>query len=344
MDDRQVVGTLRELQQLQQSFDISRGFDFTDALNALGENAIREDILLQFSALALCGEVGELANNIKKTVRAKLLNQEESSHRDGARHELGDVLAYLLKMSNLLNEDLTLRYLQQMCENALRFSAKTKVASGVVAIVGPSGAGKSTTVRKLAERLGGVRHFLENAPANPFLATAQSDSSTPDLTYQSQDWFARQQEEFLAGVVPGELAILDQDPAAITLVYSRRLWQAEMLTLDHYEHFLARLLELELSLGRRLGNRLMILLDAPAEVLWERARHRTGGDPGIDWFKDLRLRFLEVYEAVPNCVIVDSHKFSPEDIIDTVTTQIERKLALPIGRAVSGGEMRGRRS
>ena len=68
--------------------------------------------LLLFTCTALAGETGELANAVKKAIRAEMLNQSPELHLIKARSELADVLAYLLKMTNILGDDLETRYLE----------------------------------------------------------------------------------------------------------------------------------------------------------------------------------------------------------------------------------------
>jgi deoxyadenosine/deoxycytidine kinase/NTP pyrophosphatase (non-canonical NTP hydrolase) len=319
------VGTLlRDLQQLQQRFDTSRGFDFGDGLETLSAKS-RETLLVQFIALALSGEVGELANDVKKVVRARLLGSEHANWEQ-ASGELGDILAYLLKMANVLQDDLVMRYLLQMCENALRFPAIGDAFSRVITLVGPSGAGKSTAVAALAAYYRTAKHYLEEPSNNPHLSERIFAASGDVAAYQSQHWFMSHQESFVASLGSSDLAIIDQDPAAITLIYSRMLWERKILSAEQFEGFLKRLLDLEIDLGTRLGNRTMILLDADPKVLWQRARQRMQGQFDVAWFANLRERFLRVYGNAPGCILLPTDSLSPAGLLKELVSIVDKKI------------------
>lgn len=70
--------------------------------------------------LALCGEVGELANIIKKIDRGDL-DPSSAKVRMDMSMELADVLTYVLNLSALLKIDLLRAYEQKCIENEHRF-------------------------------------------------------------------------------------------------------------------------------------------------------------------------------------------------------------------------------
>jgi NTP pyrophosphatase (non-canonical NTP hydrolase) len=79
--------------------------------------------ILNFLALAICGEAGELANFVKKAWRGDELDLE------AIRDEIADIRIYLEHLSRLLNIDL-----DRACENKLdevdeRLTVKERAAA-----------------------------------------------------------------------------------------------------------------------------------------------------------------------------------------------------------------------
>jgi NTP pyrophosphatase (non-canonical NTP hydrolase) len=69
-------------------------------------------------ALALCGEVGEVANVVKKLQRGSL---EEGEARDLLKGELADVFIYLLNCCAIARIDLAEAYFEKQKFNGERF-------------------------------------------------------------------------------------------------------------------------------------------------------------------------------------------------------------------------------
>lgn len=76
-------------------------------------------------ALAMCGEVGEFANVIKKIERGSL-DLSQASTRVAVASELTDVLVYLLNLAGLMNIDLTATYEAVRRNNERRFTAERR--------------------------------------------------------------------------------------------------------------------------------------------------------------------------------------------------------------------------
>jgi deoxyadenosine/deoxycytidine kinase/NTP pyrophosphatase (non-canonical NTP hydrolase) len=304
---------LRDLQVLQRHFDESRGFNF--------EGKATKESLLQFSVLALCGEVGELANKIKKDVRAKMLDSTGTAGEDAAG-ELGDILAYLLKVANLLDEDLSVRYLRQMCENTLRFASQPSNKKSVVVLAGPSGAGKSTAVALLLERLPSLARYLEETEGNHYLYEALG-AGGHSAVFKSQQWFLESQRKFVETTVDQSLVLMEQDPVAIVLIYAEKFFAEQKLQREEYAFLLQELLQLSMAMGSVRSSRLTIVLDAPGEVLHRRVSARSRVVPPKSWFEDVRSRFLALYSGKPNCVIVDTSLKSPAQIATGLWNRIE---------------------
>ena len=82
------------------------------------------DMELQYLALALGGEAGELQNLIKKIIRRK--NHTDGHSQDGMEaevpHEMVDVMYYLFRMAALLNIDLEKAFDEKMEINRKRYN------------------------------------------------------------------------------------------------------------------------------------------------------------------------------------------------------------------------------
>src|SRR5208283_4075235 len=82
------------------------------------------DMELQYLALALGGEAGELQNLIKKIVRRK--HHTEGHSEDGMEndlpHEMVDVMYYLFRIAALLDIDLDKAFVEKMEINKARYN------------------------------------------------------------------------------------------------------------------------------------------------------------------------------------------------------------------------------
>src|SRR5947209_347056 len=110
LDDPILEPALRVLQELQAEFDRDHGLDF-DRYSVLTDQS------RTFTGLALAGEVGELANALKKAQRAMWRGEDPTPHLRLASEEIGDIFAYLLKLATLLRVDLAEVYLTTMSNN-----------------------------------------------------------------------------------------------------------------------------------------------------------------------------------------------------------------------------------
>jgi NTP pyrophosphatase (non-canonical NTP hydrolase) len=78
---------------------------------------------ITFMALALCGEVGELANIIKKVARGTA-EMTDAKTRYDIQMEMADAFTYLLDLSILLGVDLEKAYYHKRALNEKRFGPK----------------------------------------------------------------------------------------------------------------------------------------------------------------------------------------------------------------------------
>ncbi len=82
------------------------------------------DMELQYLALALGGEAGELQNLVKKIVRRNNHTKghtEEGMEKD-LPHEMVDVMYYLFRMADLLEIDLEKAFIEKMEINRKRYN------------------------------------------------------------------------------------------------------------------------------------------------------------------------------------------------------------------------------
>jgi NTP pyrophosphatase (non-canonical NTP hydrolase) len=93
------------------------------------KNNFNRDIFL--NTVLLCGEVGELAQVLKKVHwmteqerndgEAAITREEAlAEHRESLGQELADCLAYIFKLANYIGVDLQEAYLKKMAENVER--------------------------------------------------------------------------------------------------------------------------------------------------------------------------------------------------------------------------------
>lgn len=89
--------------------DSDRWFGDTQAPGDLGHHV-----------LALCGEVGELANYVKK-VQRRSLSLSDANTRHDVVMEVADIFTYLLNIAGIMNIDLERVYNIKRSENERRF-------------------------------------------------------------------------------------------------------------------------------------------------------------------------------------------------------------------------------
>ncbi len=84
-----------------------------------------------------------------------------------------------------------------------------------------------------------------------------------------------------------------------------------------YSSLFASLLEIEEVLQLWKCPRIVLFLDAPAEVLRQRVLQRFGNlrPPEVEWFERLRARFVEIRNLFPNAVTASTVDLSPEQVI-----------------------------
>ena len=105
---------LKELISLQQKFDGRHKTNFPWD-QSISENDLR---MLEYLALALCGESGEVANAVKKVIRGDITYEQQ---REAVISEIVDVLIYVMKFAYQMGFDLETAYHQKMEYNESKF-------------------------------------------------------------------------------------------------------------------------------------------------------------------------------------------------------------------------------
>jgi deoxyadenosine/deoxycytidine kinase len=182
-----------------------------------------------------------------------------------------------------------------------------------LSIFGPSGVGKTTTTKLLARN---YSVFIETTEGNPHLEgllTGKADFNA----MANQEWFLNRVEKHIAGANPRLPLILDQDPAAIVLAYSRMFLDEGKISEAQYDLLLQRLLKIEEILQAWQSPRMVLFLDAPAEVLHERALRCSGTSrtPPLEWFERVRGYFVELFPFFPNVFSVSTADLGPEQVV-----------------------------
>lgn len=293
--------TLAHLQLLQSQFDSACGFDFPAADTEPHASLHR----IEFAALALCGEAGEVANLVKKTRRATWLGRPSEPEPAALADELADVLAYTLKLANLLGVDLQESYERKMDQNRQRFGQPARVLT----VMGPPGSGKSSAVKALAKRFPA---YVEEPARNPMLRLLSW--RTYDEALASQLWFLETLSRVIETADRAKPLVVDQDPRAIVAVYGSLLTEQGHLPIRAVEEMQALLVEVEAALGQWEAGRRTVLLDAEPDILAARVRQRDERSAGVDWLELVRSRFLVETSQLSEARILRTDEMAIDDV------------------------------
>lgn len=111
--------TLQELIKIQMEFDKKHGWAIDHDQSDLGTflDSLSDDIL------GLVGEVGELANIVKKIkLELKSLGSDTTNEQLPAMsEEFVDILIYVVRISMHLNIDIEKEYLKKLNKNKIKF-------------------------------------------------------------------------------------------------------------------------------------------------------------------------------------------------------------------------------
>ena len=154
--------------------------------------------------------------------------------------------------------------------------------------------------------------------ANPQIAAAAA-SRTVDLK-QSQDWFLSRYEAWLERRIANQSLVLDQDPRAVVLVYSKLFAARGLISAGDYEAQLTRCHTLMDSFAALAPKWCNVILTASDEVLLRRIHQR--GAPAFDdatmkeIFAGFRALSMSLKLHSPaSCIEFDSSAMAVEDIL-----------------------------
>jgi deoxyadenosine/deoxycytidine kinase len=200
---------------------------------------------------------------------------------------------------------------EQQWRSTIRY--KKISAASVLSICGPSGVGKTIAIKTLASY---YPVFIETIDGNPHLNALLKGKADFDAT-ANQEWFLKRIGEHITRANTDLPLILDQDPAAIVLAYSRMFMEDDKISKAQYSSLLRRLLKIEEKLQNWKCPRTVLFLDAPADVLHQRVLQRSGKThtPPLKWFDRVRNHFLELLPHFPNAIIASTVELSPQQII-----------------------------
>jgi len=329
-------------QDLQRAFDTSRGFadlPFSQDSDAQSGPAVAYSGAtnssigrLEFAALGVTSEVGELVGILKKWHRESALGHLAKPPFDDVASELGDIYCYVLKMASLLGRDIRQLHFERIANNILRFRPLPGAggAGAVFSIAGPPGSGKTTAARLVALHLQHLAPsiYIEKFAENPHLPGVFKNPTQLGCD-NSQAWFLARYREFLSDARIGEspVMLLDQDPSAIPLIYSAHFRDHGLLADAGYTLHLERLLELESELLRKSERRFLVLLDASTETLHRRSLKKIPDyKVEIGWITEIQQRFQKVYARASNVVRINTTDLSPEQTATMVANAVTNLL------------------
>jgi len=194
-------------------------------------------------------------------------------------------------------------------------------AAPVLSLCGPSGVGKTTVVLALAKS---YPTFIERIRGNPHLNRLLG-GRTDFNAAANQTWFLQRIGRHISHASSRSPLILDQDPAAIVLAYSRMFLEDGKMTDAQYASLLERLLKIEEKLQDWRCPRTVLLLDAPANVLRQRILQRCGKShtPPLRWFERVRSHFVQLFTCFPNAIVISTDKLSSEQVIARARSLVE---------------------
>jgi thymidylate kinase len=210
---------------------------------------------------------------------------------------------------------------------ALRFlDRRTRAMRGrglSMALLAPDGAGKTTLARSL-----GQTFYL---PTRYVYMGTNLDSST--ITLPTTRWLqkaSRGKGRPLIRMLHALNTVLEQGLRYRVAAYHRR--RGRLVVFDRYPDGVLALKQSGGALHKRLRRQLMrmlcpppdmvVYLDAPAEVLYERKHEHS---PGL--LEQQRQRYLQLLQGVPQTVIVDVQR-EPDQIRREVSALVWRRYAV----------------
>jgi len=179
----------------------------------------------------------------------------------------------------------------------------------VVTLLGATGSGKTTIATLLARSF---PTYVERATANPELHKLLAGEASFDASH-SQKWFTESVAQFIQSSQTDPLIILDQDPVAISLVYSKLFLASGHMTSDEYVKLLRLSIRIERELTRQDRRRSVVFLFADPQTLRARTVRRSmESDVGVPWYEDVHRRFEELSRVLAPEASIDTRNVTAE--------------------------------
>lgn len=158
--------------------------------------------------------------------------------------------------------------------------------------------------------------YVELVDDNPHLNALLSDKAEFNAA-ANQEWFLEKVYDFTVAANPSEPLVIDQDPAAIVMTYAQMFYDQGLISDLSYTRLVEKLFQVEVRLANWHQPRTVLMLDAPAEVLFERVRARSGPErtPSVEWFENVRSYFARLSQYFPNCVRVPTKDLTADELL-----------------------------
>lgn len=191
--------------------------------------------------------------------------------------------------------------------------SKNKTA---ISICGPSGSGKTTVARSFGDA---YSVYVEVAEDNPHLRNLLEGKEGFDAA-ASQRWFLKRISEFLSNADPSLPIVVDQDPAATVFTYAKMFFDQGEISAGDYHGLLLDLIRTEQQMHNWITPRLVVVFDAPPDVLRERVLRRWGPSrtPSTAWFGTIRNYFSQLPSYLPHAVRLSTNGVRVEDVVSQV--------------------------
>ena len=166
--------------------------------------------------------------------------------------------------------------------------------------------------------------FLDRFEKNPCLV---GDEVPPIRQLdRSQRWFLNEYARFISRGLrfQNERWLFDQDPSAVSLVYSAAFFRKGILSSGEFEGHLRCQLEIEQKLAEYRSRRAVIFLDASVEALRRRSLGRRLGCVSIEWIAEIRNQFHSVYRDLDNVIYVDTTDLTIDEMVAVVDENVVR--------------------
>ena len=309
--------TMQELIELQKNFDGKHKGNFKWN-SKITESNIE---MLEFLLLSLTGEVGEVANIVKKIVRGDFKLDEK---RQDIQEELTDVFIYLLKLSYQLDIDLEKAYVEKMKKNRERFlkyqgKKSQKVERGkFIAFEGIDGSGKSTQIQLLSNK-------LRNMGIYCYTTMEPTDSPIGALIHQIMTGRIKTDNKVIAGLFVADR--LDHLLNEVDGIFSKILEGTTVITDRYYfssyaYHSIDMPMEWVIQANAQskeiLQPTVTIFIDVNPDIAVERiTKHRSRPELFEKKSRLIKVRekYLEAFERLKgdeNYIIIDGNKQEDE--------------------------------